>query len=89
MAGNIVQHGFPLNKKKHSVDIRVTISDNKELTLRVRDDCPLFDVKARGELWRKKEEDPGSCIGIRLVMSISSNLVYITTLGTNNLIVTI
>lgn len=89
MAGNIVQHGFPLNKKKHSVDIRVIISDNNELTLRLRDDCPLFDVKARGELWRANPEDPASCIGIRLVMRISTDVVYIPTLGTNNLIVTI
>lgn len=88
MAGNIVTHGFCMDKRKHSVDIRVIISGD-QLTLRLRDDCPLFDVKERGEQWRSRPEDPAACIGIRLVTRMSKELIYINTLGTNNLIVTI
>lgn len=88
MAGNIVEHGFCMDKRKHSIDIRVIISGDR-LTLRLRDDCPLFDVKERGEQWRMNPEDPAACIGIRLTMRISQDMVYISTLGTNNLIVTI
>lgn len=88
MAGNIVAHGFPMDHRKHSIDIRVIVSGD-HLTLRLRDDCPLFDVKERGERWRSNPEDPSACIGIRMVTRISKELIYINTLGTNNLIVTI
>lgn len=88
MAGNIVTHGFPMDHRKHSLDIRVIVSEDR-LTLRLRDDCPLFDVKEKGEQWRSNPEDPAACIGIRMVYRISEELIYINTLGTNNLIVTI
>ena len=77
-----------MDKRKHSVDIRVIVSED-QVTLRLRDDCPLFDVKERGEQWRSRPEDPAACIGIRLVTRMSKELIYINTLGTNNLIVTI
>ena len=77
-----------MDHRKHSIDIRVIVSGD-HLTLRLRDDCPLFDVKERGERWRSNPEDPSACIGIRMVTRISKELIYINTLGTNNLIVTI
>lgn len=88
MAGNIVEHGFCMDRKKHTVDIRILISEDR-LTLRLRDDCLLFDVKERGERFRQNPEDPMANIGIRMIMKMSKELIYISTLGTNNLIVTV
>lgn len=88
MAGSIVEHGFCKDRKKHTVDLRFYLSEGK-LTLRLRDDCPLFDVKERGERLRPNPEDPTANIGIRIVMGMSNELTYISTLGTNNLIVTV
>ena len=41
MAGNIIRYGF-VNKRKHSINVYMIV-DNGALTLRVRDDCMMFD----------------------------------------------
>ncbi len=38
MAGNVIEHGFTKDKKKHTVDIRV-IHKKEEVLLRIKDDC--------------------------------------------------
>ena len=42
MAGNVVQHGFPHDNRKHSVEIRV-LKKGEEYVIRIRDDCFIFD----------------------------------------------
>jgi Na+-driven multidrug efflux pump/anti-sigma regulatory factor (Ser/Thr protein kinase) len=85
MAGNVVKHGF-CDGKKHHLSIRVYI-ENDNLHLRLRDDCPLFDVKKQIE--KASTADHFANIGIRLVMGISKDVSYINTLNTNNLSVTL
>lgn len=86
MAGNVVDHGFQKDKKKHSVDIRIVYKNNG-LLLRIRDDCRPFDPAERKEL--TDPTDPASNIGIRLVFQIADEVEYQCILGLNVLTISI
>ena len=86
MAGNIVKHGFPLDKKHHSADIRV-VRKGDELILRIRDNCAAFDPSAYHRTMAPDEQ--GKNIGIRLVYSIAKDVQYQNLLGLNNLVIRI
>ena len=60
-----------------------------DLILRVRDDCELFNVRAKGEAWMEKPYDVTRNIGIRLTMASAKDLQYANTLGANTLIITV
>lgn len=79
MAGNIVQHGFTKDKKKHSVDIRVVHKDD-DIILRIRDNCIAFNPADRYEV---SEDDVAKNIGIRLVYGVAKNVDYQSLLGMN------
>ena len=80
MAGNIVEHGFTKDKKKHSIDIRVTHKDD-EIILRLRDNCVGFDPAERRKVM--EPEDPAKNCGIRLVYDIAKDVQYQNLLGLN------
>lgn len=86
MAGNVVSHGFAADKKRHSVDIRVTHKDD-DLILRIKDDCVPFDPKERMEMI--DPEDRAHNIGIRMVYGLASSICYQHILGLNVLTVRI
>ena len=46
MAGNVVEHGFTKDNKKHTIIIKVTCKEN-EVLLRIKDDCVAFDPQDR------------------------------------------
>lgn len=85
MAANIVQHGF-VRGKKQSLMIRVVISDGN-LILRFRDSCRLFDIREKYESADKN--DMTKNIGIRLVMKMAKDVMYINTLNLNTTIIKI
>ena len=84
MAGNIVDHGFHKDKKKHSVDVRVAFKDDT-LILRLKDDCVPFDPASRRSI--VDPEDITKNIGIRMVYSIARDISYQNMLGLNVLTV--
>ena len=86
MAGNVVSHGFQIDNKKHSVDIRV-VYKNSGLLLRIRDDCRPFDPGERKKL--TEPSDPVSNIGIRLVFQMAEDVEYQFILGLNVLTIRI
>ena len=88
MVRNTVEYGFSMDKKQHSVDVRIVAKD-EDLILRVRDDCPLFNVKEKGQIWKENPGDPTAHIGIRLTIAAAKDFKYINTLGTNSLIITV
>ena len=88
MVGNIVQHGFTSDDKRHSIDVRIVAKDGN-LILRVRDDCELFNVRKKGEAWKQDPDDVCKNFGIRMTMREAKNLQYVTTLGTNTLLITV
>lgn len=80
MAGNVVQHGFPLDQKAHTVDIRV-VHKGKDVILRIKDDCAPFDPQKR--LMRVETGDRIQNIGIRIVFGLAKEAQYQNTLGLN------
>ncbi len=86
MAGNIVDHGFPKDRRKNSVDVRVVYKDGG-LILRLKDDCVPFDPAHRRAL--ADPEDKTRNIGIRIVYSIASDIQYQNILGLNVLTIRI
>lgn len=86
MAGNIVDHGFTKDKKKHRIDVRVAHKED-EVMLRLRDDCIPFDPEARKNII--DSEDPAKNIGIRMIYRILKSVEYQKILGLNVLMMRI
>lgn len=80
IAGNIVRHGFHLDRKKHMVEVIVSIRDGNIL-LRIKDDCAPFNPKEWFDM--TSPEDPVSNVGIRLVYRIADEVEYQNMLGLN------
>ena len=80
MAGNIVDHGFTKDRKKHTVDVRVVHKD-EDVILRIKDDCIPFDPAER--LRRFNGEDPAKNIGIRMILGMARDVQYQNILGLN------
>ncbi len=83
MASNIVLHGFEPDKPQ-SLMIRVVVSDG-ELILRFRDSCRLFDIREKYDTVDQK--DVTSNIGIRIVMGMAKDVMYVNTLKLNTTII--
>ena len=86
MAGNIVDHGFTKDNKRHSVDVRV-VHKGDDVILRIKDDCVPFDPGERQKL--AEGEDITKNIGIRMVFKIASEVKYQNILGMNVLTIRI
>ncbi len=84
MAGNIIQHGF-IEGKENYVDIRILIKED-EIILRIRDNCRPFNPKEQYEML-KDAKDPMKNMGIRMIVKMAKDVVYLNTMNTNNLII--
>ncbi len=85
MGGNIIQHGFS-DGKQHYIYLRI-VAKADEVILRIRDDCRPFNPLEYYHMTVSNEKDPAKNIGIRIVMKLSSGVQYLSTFGTNNLII--
>ena len=86
MAGNVIEHGFHKDNKKHSVDIRVA-HKNDDIILRIKDDCVPFDPKERNKI--TAGDDLVKNIGIRMIYQLSDDIDYQNILGLNVLTIRI
>ncbi|MBR0444667.1 MAG: ATP-binding protein [Clostridia bacterium] len=86
MAGNVVDHGFSKDSKKHSIDIRV-VHKNDDVILRIKDDCVPFDPGERLSI--ANNEDPAANIGIRMIFKIARDIQHRVILGMNVLTIRI
>lgn len=86
MAGNVVEHGFSKDAKRHTVDLRI-IHKDEDLILRIKDDCTAFDPAKRLEAVQTK--DAGTAIGIKTVYAIAKAVRYQNMLGLNVLTIRI
>ena len=86
MAGNVVEHGFKKDNRRHSVDIRV-VHKNGSLILRIKDDCRPFDPGER--LSMADPEDITRHIGLRMVFATADDISYQSILGMNVLTIRI
>ena len=86
MAGNIVEHGFAVDRKQHSIDIRVVHKDDVVI-LRIRDDCIPFNPAERREMFDPKDIMKNA--GIRIVYRIARDINYQNIMGLNELTIRI
>ena len=86
MAGNVVEHGFASDDKKHSADVRVACKDG-ELILRIKDDCIPFDPGERQSI--VDPDDAAKNIGIRMTYAVAREISYQNILGMNVLTIRI
>ena len=86
MAGNIVDHGFTKDRKKHSIDVRV-VHKGDDVILRIKDDCVPFNPNERREM--ADNDDITKNIGIRMVFRIASDVQYQNIMGLNVLTIRI
>ena len=82
MAGNIVSHGFRKDHKRHSADLRIAYK-NQGLILRIKDDCIPFDPSERRKIM--DPDDITKNIGIRMVLSLASDVSYQNIMSLNAL----
>ena len=84
MAGNIAQHGFAKTKKP-AIDIRLVAKEDESVILRIRDNGAEFNPMD----YDISSDDPAKCIGIKLVRSTMTNMDYHSTVGLNNVVITL
>ena len=81
IAGNIVNHGFGADRRRHHIEVRVVIKDGS-VVLRIKDDCIPFNPREWYDMVDSKK-DPTSNIGIRLVYALAHEVNYQNLLGLN------
>ena len=86
MAGNVILHGFEMDRKPNHIDIRVVHKGN-DLILRIRDNCIAFNPAERASAM--EPDDMGRNIGIRMVYRIAADVSYQNLLGLNVLTIRI
>lgn len=86
IADNIVKYGFPKNKYSHPIiDLRAVISE-EHFVIRLRDNCPQYDVTKHIAFANDNSENDVEGLGIRIVSKIASEVIYMHTFDTNSLI---
>lgn len=87
LASNVVEHGFPNNNSEHPIiDLRIVITDNK-FVIRMRDDCPHYDIIKAIAVANAEGADLSQNIGIRIVSGLASDINYMHAFETNSLII--
>ena len=87
LAANVVEYGFPQNSSSHPIiDLRVVITENK-FVIRMRDNCPQYDITKQIAVANAEDADPTQNIGIRIVSKLASDISYMHAFETNSLIV--
>ena len=78
--------GFPKCRKQPCIDLRIVFAD-RELVMRLRDNCPQFDVERHiAQEICKSEKKEGTKIGLKMVSALAENIKYVHSLETNNII---
>lgn len=86
LGGNIIEHGFN-DGRSHVIDVRILAKEN-ELILRIRDDCRPFNPLSYYQIYGH-DGNPEKNIGLRMVINMTKSIKYVSTMGTNNLIIKI
>lgn len=86
LADNIIRYGFPECKKQPGINLRL-VFDPKELILRLQDNCSPFNVEREIAMAIDKGAvDPAEKLGLRILGGLESNIRYVHSLETNNVI---
>ena len=87
LAANVIEYGFPKNRSSHPViDLRAVITKNR-FVIRMRDNCPKYDVVKQISVANAEDADPMRNVGIRIVSNLASDINYMNVFETNSLII--
>ena len=75
------------NVKAPAVNIKIYLQDHR-ITMRIRDNCPLNDLRQRAEEWSPDDRNPERFIGTRISLKLSDEFRYIPLMNENNTILT-
>lgn len=81
----IIEHGF-IDKKKHSIDIRV-YKDENDFIVRTKDNCKPFNANEQKKMY--DEVINGDYMGIQMIYKIAKDVKYINSMNINNFIITL
>lgn len=84
MTGNIIAHGFAKTKKP-AIDVRLVAKADGSVILRIRDNGVEFNPMD----YDIASPDAAGCIGIRLVRSMMTGMEYHSTVGLNNVVISL
>ena len=87
LSTRIVKECFSLDKKKHSIEVRV-VHKGDDIILSLKDDCVPFNMEERAGLV-KTQDDPEVGLGLRVIRGITKKAEYQLTLGLNVFTMTI
>ena len=86
LAVNTIRHGFPKCKKSPGIDLRV-VCDEKELIIRMQDNCAAFNVERQIAIAISREaSDPDLHLGLKIMSGMASDISYVHSLETNNVL---
>ena len=86
MAVNVIRYGFPTCKKRPGINLRL-VYDQEELILRLQDNCPPFNVERQIAMTvSQRAEKPGEHLGMKILSGVASDIHYVHSLETNNVI---
>lgn len=83
MAGNTIRHGFPHDRRPHSIDLSL-VKKGDDYILRLRDDCLIFDPMKQLTLF--SDGEPARHIGLRMTLQMAKEANYTCILKLNNLV---
>ena len=86
LAVNIIRYGFPKCKKQPGINLRL-VYNPEELILRLQDNCPPFNVEREMAMAISKGiSDSSEKFGLLILGGLESNVTYVHSLETNNVI---
>lgn len=86
LAVNIINFGFPKCKKQPAIDLRLVFADG-ELVMRLRDNCPMFDVERNiAQEISGAEDETELRLGLKMIGGLAENISYVHSLENNNVI---
>ena len=86
LTDNIIRFGFPKCKKQPGINLRL-VYNPEELILRLQDNCPPFNVEREMAMAVSKGiSDSSEKFGLLILGGLESNVTYVHSLETNNVI---
>ena len=85
LAAHTIQFGFPKCKKEPYIDLRLVFTE-KELVMRMRDNCPMFDVERYIAQKIEASDDDNMNLELKMIRNLAEDIKYVHSLDNNNVI---
>ena len=87
LAVNTIRFGFPKCKKHSCIDLRLVFTKD-EMTMRLQDNCPMFDVERYlAQELSSADDKAGARLGLKIISGLVENISYVHSLENNNVII--